>query len=254
MKEYIFSEKWQVHLPGNLRSTLKYAVDQWIACANAAYNDHGFFAVALSGGSTPKLIYQYLTAKENRDKIPWENTYLFWSDERSVPSTHVDSNYRMALVEGGFNCVPIKNENIFRMPAEKDIEQQAIQYEKTILDVLGKHPFDLIMLGIGDDGHTASLFPHTEALHISNRLVVANFVPQLNTWRMSFTFECINRAKKTFIYAFGEKKSAILEKVFNTPYNPDLYPIHRVGGSHNKASFIIDDEASKYILPFITHK
>lgn len=251
VKEYPFGEKWTVALPGSQNAALKFAVEQWITLANAAVDDHGFFAVALSGGSTPKLIYERLTAPENKNRIPWDKVYLFWSDERSVPVDDLNSNYRMAMVEGGFSKVAIPKDHIFRMIAEKDIEANAYLYEMTIKEVLKKQPFDLIMLGLGDNGHIASLFPHTEALHVPNRLVVANFVPELNTWRMSFTYDCINHAKHISLYVLGANKAEILETLFLSPYNPDELPCQRVGSREHKAFFIIDDEASSNILSHI---
>lgn len=244
MKEYVFGNKWVIAIPGNLKKALHYSVEKWIEVANNAVADHGFFSVALSGGTTPLPLYQELTSSHNKNKLPWDQIYLFWSDERSVHEAHKESNYRMAVIDGGFgNLVPSKN--IFRMVAEKDIEANALQYEEIIKTTLKNRPFDMTMLGLGDDGHTASLFPHTKALHVQKRLVVANFVPAQDTMRMTFTFDAINQSKNIFIHVFGASKASILEKVLATNYTPDEFPIQRVGTPQNKATFFLDEEAGK---------
>lgn len=243
MKEQSIGEKWLIKMPGSLKSSLTYAVERWIELAQKACDDHDFFAVALSGGSTPLAIYEKLTSDAYKGQIPWEKILLFWSDERSVPSHHKDSNYYLAMDAGGFGHMPIKKKNIFRMQAEKDIAKNALIYEGLIRDVLKKRPFDLIMLGMGEDGHTASLFPHSAALHTGNRLVIENHVALLDTWRMTMTFELINRSCHTDVYVFGARKSEIVKKVFSSHYFPDEFPVQRLGTHERPACFILDDEA-----------
>jgi 6-phosphogluconolactonase len=240
---HIVDARRKVVMPGDHEVTLAFAADHWIQIANESIQDHGFFAVALSGGSTPKKIFQRLATMA--DRLDWSKVYLFWSDERSVPPTHPDSNYRMAMEEGGLSKLPISQNQIFRMVAEEDIETNAKAYEDVILDKLGSHPFDMVMLGLGEDGHTASLFPHTDALKAKGRLVVPNFVPQKNSWRMTFTYECINRSLHICIYAIGPTKTEILEKVLLGPHNPLEYPSQVIGTQTNPALWIIDSEAGK---------
>lgn len=238
--EIKFDERRKLLIPGNAKQTIEYAANHWIQIANESINRFGNFAVALSGGSTPKLIFQELV--KNAAKVPWEKVLLFWSDERAVPPTDKESNYHMALVEAGMQTLPIPKENIFRMVAETDIEKNALAYENLIKEKV-KRPFDLIMLGIGEDGHTASLFPHTKGLDVVKRLVIANQVPQKNTWRMSFTFECINQATNIVLYAIGSSKASILQKVLTSAFNPDEYPSQRIGTVGHPALFILDEEA-----------
>ena len=156
-REFRFDERRHIALPGDHDATLAFAVANWLDIADASIADHDFFAVALSGGSTPKKIFQYLAQMPER--LDWSKVYLFWGDERSVPPNDPDSNYRMAIEESGLGKLPIPKNHIFRMKAEEDIEANARAYEQIIREKLGPHPFDLIMLGMGDDGHTASLFP-----------------------------------------------------------------------------------------------
>lgn len=227
----------QLVIPGDTEAALKFCTLHFLKTADEAIRTKGHFHVALSGGSTPKAIYERL-AKHPSD-IDWKKVHLFWSDERSVPPTHPESNYRMAmesLIE-----LPIPSSHIHRMVAEDNIVGNAHAYDALIQ----KHPLDLVMLGIGEDGHTASLFPHTNALHAHHELVVANHVPQKNTWRMTFTYPCINGASHIVVYALGEGKKEILAKVFLEP--PGTYPIQAVGTLNHKALWIADTAAASLV-------
>lgn len=247
LKSYDLDERRMLFLPGNHQATLKFTVELWVQTANDAIQRNGSFAVALSGGSTPKAIFKELVANHQKS-LDWSKVLLFWSDERSVPPDHPDSNYHMAMKEGGLERLGIPENQIFRMVAEKKIEENAVVYEKLIKEHVKDCRFDLIMLGMGDDGHTASLFPHTEALKIKGKLVAANHVPQKDTWRMTFTYECINQAHAICIYVLGANKSEILEKVLLSPLKRETYPSQGIGTEQNKAHWIIDEEASKNIL------
>ena len=172
------------------------AAAEFAVQASDAVQAAGGFTVALSGGSTPKRLYSLLATKGS---IPWEKIWFFWGDERHVPPDHPDSNYRTAY-EALLSRVPVRQENIFRIHGEeKDAEAAAHQYEQTLKDFFhlspGKFPrFDLILLGMGPDGHTVSLFPGTSALNENNRLVVANWVEKFQTHRITFTFPVLNTA------------------------------------------------------------
>lgn len=245
---FSFDERRFLAIPGNKEHALKFAVEHFLEVGNKAIDDHGFFAVALSGGSTPKTIYQSLSSIENKNRLPWEKVLLFWSDERAVPPTHPDSNFHMAMEEGGLKTLPILNENIFRMVAEHHYEENSLAYEKLIQEKLKNRPFDLIMLGLGDFGHTASLFPDTEAMKIKNRSVVLNYVHQKNSWRMTFTFELINQANHICFYVWGEDKATLVDYVFTSPYNSELIPAQGIGSKEHPALWILDTSASKNLL------
>ncbi len=234
-------------LPGNAEQTLDFAVKDWVDTAKAAIADHGFFAVALSGGSTPKKIFKELSSK-HQNTLDWSKVYLFWSDERAVLPSDKDSNFHMAMIEGGLTALPIDAKNIFRMVAEKDIEANASDYERIIKKTLGKRNFDLIMLGMGDDGHTASLFPGTRGVDVKDRLVTSNYITQKKTWRMSFTYKLINSASYICIYVLGANKADILARVLYSPLDPSTYPSQNVGSEEHKATWIIDEEAAQDIL------
>lgn len=242
MKEQIhsYNERWDAALPGNKEETLIFAVEHFIEKANEAITERGKFAVALSGGSTPKAIFQKLSTSPYAEKIDWEKVYLFWSDERAVPPTDSASNYKMAM-DAGFSSLPIPLSHIFRMKGEIDLDKSANEYEQQIRNICEDGVLDLILLGMGNDGHTASLFPQTEALLETDRLVVKNFIPQLKQSRLTLTYPAINRARSSVIYVLGEEKSDILEKVLNSP--PGSYPIQKVGTSKAKALWIADAQA-----------
>jgi 6-phosphogluconolactonase len=230
-------------VPGNNGETLVYCVEHFIAVAQEAIQDHGAFFVALSGGSTPKAIFQLLTSSAYQSRIAWNKVHLFWSDERAAPPDDPESNYHMAMM-AGLSGMPIPPHQVHRMQAETNIEEKALAYENKILEVLKGRPFDLIMLGMGEDGHTASLFPHTEGLSVENRLVIANYIPQKKTWRMTMTYPCINSAKNVAIYVLGASKKQTLADVLTSSYKPDVYPIQRIGTPIRPALWIADIDAA----------
>jgi 6-phosphogluconolactonase len=232
-------------IPGDAKETLQFCVDHFIESCQAAILQHGAFYVALSGGSTPQALFTLLTHAPYSSQINWQKVHLFWSDERSVPKDHIDSNFHMAM-KAGFAEVPIPPEQIHRMKAEADIEKEALSYEELLRLKLPGGRFDYLMLGMGEDGHTASLFPETKALSETTRWVIANYVPQKNTWRMTLSFSCINAANHIVLYVLGKSKQEKLLEIFSS--KSPLYPVEHVGTRANKALWITDTEAAK-LLP-----
>lgn len=223
-------------------TAVEFAVQHWIHSAQRAIQQRGRFAVALSGGSTPKAIYEALVQTAQLD---WTKVWLFWSDERAVPPDHPDSNYRMAM-EAGFKKLPIPKGQILRMEAEGDIEKKAKDYDEAIHRILGKHFFDLVMLGVGEDGHTASLFPNTQALSFTDRLAAANHVTEKKSWRMTLTFPCINQSSHIAFYALGASKALIVPKVLEAAI-VSPFPASRIGVPDHKALWVLDTESAKNI-------
>lgn len=217
---------------------LSFAAEHWINTARKAIQQRGQFFVALSGGSTPKAIYQRIIQVSDLD---WSKVFLFWNDERAVPPDHPESNYGNAMKY--FSQLPIPSHQIFRMKAENNLVANAQEYEEKIRHYTGKHLFDLVMLGIGEDGHTASLFPDTDALSVNDRLVVANHVPQKNTDRMTVTFPCINESAHIAIYALGKNKKEIIPKILKAPIVSE-YPASKVGTPQNPALLVLDEFSS----------
>lgn len=242
-----FDDRREIIVPGDQQMTLIFCVEHFISLATLAIRDHGAFFVALSGGSTPKAIFERLSSPPYDQMIDWSKVHLFWSDERACPPTDPESNYHMAM-QAGLAKLPIPPSQIHRMRAEEKIEDNALAYEKTITETLKGLPFDLVMLGMGEDGHTASLFPHTEGLKIDNRLVIGNFIPQKKTWRMTFTFSCINSANHIVIYVIGASKKYILAEVLLSPYQLENYPVQHIGTPKTRALWIADEAAAVELI------
>ena len=232
--------------PGNTPETITFCVEHFINCVKETLKTHQYFSVALSGGSTPKAIFTQLFSPPASKEINWKRILVLWVDERNVPPTHPDSNFRMAM-DAGMNTLPIPSSHIFRMKAEENIEKNAREYNVRLHEILGPFPCDLVMLGLGNDGHTASLFPRTKALKETDAWVVANEVPQKNTCRMTLTYPFINQAKNIVIYVLGKHKSTIIEKVFLKKQLSAL-PIDQIGTPQNKALWVVDSAAGEKLF------
>lgn len=243
----VFDKRRDIIIPGNAEQTVLFCAKQFLQIGREAIEKNGFFTAALSGGSTPNAIFKEISQPAYANALDWSKVLLFWSDERSVPPDHAESNYLHAMLSG-IKSLPLLPENIFRMPAEKDIEENALAYEQLIREKIPSLQFDLIMLGMGEDGHTASLFPRTHGLQAKNRLVIANYVPQKHTWRMSMTYECIHMAKIICIYVIGANKASTVANVLLGSYDPDNLPIQKIGTPSHKAFWILDTAASEQLL------
>lgn len=244
MQTFNISPTKKLIIPGGFDSTIAFAAKHFVECAKEAIQDHGAFFVALSGGTTPKAIYNYLAKYYTHESL-WKKTFLFWGDERAVAQTDNDSNYKMAM-DAGLSTLCIPSENIFRMKAEDDIENQAKKYDDLLRRILPHSHFDLLMLGMGEDGHTASLFPSTKALNEKNAFVVANHIPQKKTWRMTLTFPVINKAHHIVFYVTGASKKHKLQEVFNNRSFED--PCSKVGTEASPALWVVDQDAGELVV------
>lgn len=190
--------------------------DRLIAAGQNAMRRRGRFVVALSGGSTPRAVCPLLVVPPRVRQLDWSRVEFFFGDERAVPPDHPDSNYRLAR-EALLDYLPgLRTENVHRMPADTpDMDSAARAYEDELRSVIGSHDgrppvFDLIWLGMGADGHTASLFPGSAALGERRRWVVANWAPSIEAWRMTLTFGVLNAAREAmFVVTGGEKADAV---------------------------------------------
>jgi 6-phosphogluconolactonase len=191
------------------------AATEFATLASQSVREHGRFTVALSGGSTPRGLYSLLAQDR---ALPWEKICFFWGDERHVPPDHPDSNYRMTY-EALLSKVPVRPENIFRIPAEQeDAQAVAATYEQIIRDFFRLEPgqfprFDLILLGMGPDGHIASLFPGTAALKEASRFVVANWVDKFQAYRITLTLPVLNSAACVMFLVSGSDKADAVREV-----------------------------------------
>lgn len=223
------------------------SAEKIVSIADEAIQNNGHFNLVLSGGSTPKGVYSVLADAAFKKKIRWEKVHVFWGDERSVVSTHPDSNYRMAK-ETLLDASGIPRGNIHRMAGEEDPMLAAQQYEDDIKDFFKVDdgsfpPFDLILLGLGEDGHTASLFPDSEALTVRDRFVVDNYVKKLNTHRITFTFPLINRARNVLFLVSGSAKSKIVKQVLENTGPEKLFPSQMVQPTHGSLLWFLDKDA-----------
>ena len=226
------------------------AAEEFAELAAEAEARRGRFAVALAGGSTPRGLYRLLAEAPTRDRVAWDRIEWFWGDERAVPPDHPDSNYGMAAAAllGKFDLPP---ERVHRIRAEQtDGEAAARAYQEEIARAFGVDPegpppaFDLILLGLGADGHTASLFPHTPALRERRRWVVSHFVPALGAERITLTLPILNRAREVRFLVAGAEKAAPLRAVLEGPRDPEMLPAQSIHPEAGRLIWLADRAAA----------
>ena len=222
-------------------------------CAAAA-DERGRASIAISGGSTPKAAFGLLgdPARPWRTQMPWDKLDLWWVDERCVPPDDADSNYRMTR-EALLDKVPLKPEQIHRMEGELNPVEASEKYEMELRNSFSlknsdRPRFDLVQLGMGPDGHTASLFPHTAALHETSRLVTANHVSQKDAWRITLTWPVINNAAEVFFLIGGEDKAQILKEVLTGPHDTERLPSQLIAPAGSILTLLLD-KAAAALLP-----
>jgi 6-phosphogluconolactonase len=231
------------------------AAEHFLETAQAAVSANGVARIAISGGSTPKRTFELLAnpAEKFATAMPWAQIELYWVDERTVPPDDKDSNYRMTR-EALLDKVPLKPEHIFRIEGELEPEQAAARYESAIRNHLrlegAQGPrFDVFALGMGDDGHTASLFPHTEAINEMIRIAVANQVPQKDTWRVTLTWPVINEARDVFFLIAGKDKAQPLHDVLLGKYDPETLPSQLIRPQSGRLLMLLDRETAALLPP-----
>jgi len=208
--------------------------------------------VALSGGATPRALYSLLATAEFREKIPWPQIHLFWGDERCVPPNHRDSNYGLAY-ETLISRVPIPKENVYRMKGGEDPQIAAFDYEQALrqffgLSGRGLPRFDLIFLGLGEDGHTASLFPGSEVLQEKRRLVCAAYVKRFKSNRLTLTLPVLNNAANIFFLVAGERKASALREILYGKDARRLLPAQRVRPMKGRLVWFVDAAAGSLLV------
>lgn len=219
--------------------------DRFVAAARTTIDERGLFRVALSGGGTPKQVYPLLLERERRDAVDWSRVEFFWGDERTVPPDHPESNFGVAYGMLISQLPDVRSDRIHRMPAEApDLDAAALSYESELrlaFGARGTEPpaFDLIWLGMGPDGHTASLFPGSAALDEAERWVVGNWAPAQASWRMSLTFPVLNAGRDVIFVVTGADKADALRDIRSG--GSDL-PAARVDGP--QVEWIIDAAAA----------
>jgi 6-phosphogluconolactonase len=222
------------------------AAEEFVRAGREAIGGRGRFAVALSGGNTPKSLNSLLAS--SYPDFPWNRTFLFFGDERHVPPENAESNFRM-VNESLLSKISIPAENVFRVLAENlDAAKAAADYEERIRGFFelkpGEFPrFDLIFLGMGPDGHTASLFPGSDGLKDQSHLVIANWVEKFKTHRITFTFPVLNNAAEVIFLASGADKAEMLHDVLEVAHTPP-YPSQLIQPSAGKLLWIVDEPAA----------
>jgi len=229
------------------------AADEFLKAALQAVANKGVFTVSLSGGSTPKVLYAMLADDPAyRNKMPWDKMRVFFGDERHVPPDHNDSNFRMAT-ESLFSKGVLKPEQITRVKGEyPDPEKAALEYEQALRDYFhlpdGQYPsFDLLLLGMGEEGHTLSLFPGTKALRETRRIVVHSWVGKLYTERVTLTATAANHAAQVMFLITRADKAPALKAVLEGPYEPEQLPAQFIQPLSGKALWLIDRDAAKML-------
>lgn len=227
---------------------LKAVATKIVEIHDAAIKQSGKFSIALSGGNTPRKLYELLAQPPYAKKIQWKSVYVFWGDERYLPLNHHDNNSHMAS-QALLDHVPIPKENIFRVPVHFPARQAGVAYDELIRGFFhGQEPrFDLILLGLGDDGHTASLFPGTNILEEKNDLVQTVFIEKLEQFRVSFTVPLINLAKHIIFLVTGEDKCQIVGKIFHKKGRTLSYPAQYIHPTSGKLYWFLDKAAASQL-------
>jgi 6-phosphogluconolactonase len=221
--------------PGALASE---AAERVAAASRAAIAAKGVFSIALSGGSTPKAMFIIMAQEPYRSQVDWAKWDVYWGDERCVPPTHADSNYKMAY-EALLSKVPIPTASIHRMRAEIDPETAAKEYGLLLQEKFGEGSLDLVMLGMGPDGHTLSLFPGTTALAEKHHRCVSNWVEKFKTFRVTMTAPFVNKARQILVLLGGADKHDRVKEVLYGPYEPTRLPIQLIDPAANGGGELI---------------
>jgi 6-phosphogluconolactonase len=227
------------------------AAEIFIATATASAEVRGRFVCALAGGSTPEKLYTLLARPEYAERVPWDKTWICFGDERCVPKDHPDSNFRMTL-ESLLHKVPVVATQVLRIKSELDNPSRAaLFYEQKLRELFPGEPFprfDLVLLGIGLDGHTASLFPGTDALKEAERWVTANYVPQLSTWRITLTLPSINAARQILFLATGLNKAVAVAQAFGKDPHDEILPSERIIPTNGSREVLLDRPAATRLI------
>jgi 6-phosphogluconolactonase len=226
----------------------KAVANRFAARAIEAVSARGRFTASLGGGKTPVALYTLLAKAPFVSQIPWARVHLFWGDERCVPPDHPDSNYRM-IREFLLDHVPIPPANVLRMPGEMDPAEAAARYEERLREFFVTHGdgfpvLDFILLGLGEDGHTASLFPGTRSIREPARWVVGHYVDAQKGWRITLTPPVINAARMVAFIVAGAGKAAVMKEILEGPFRPDTLPAQIVRPAGGDLVWMLDREAA----------
>jgi 6-phosphogluconolactonase len=231
----------------------KRAAQEFVQAAASAVREKNSFSVALAGGSTPKALYSLLVNDPTlRSQIPWDKIHLFFGDERHVGPGHPDSNFRMAT-EAMISRLPLTKDQVVRVKGEyQDTEEAAREYEQALQSFFnlqsGQYPrFDLLLAGMGNEGHTLSLFPGTKALHAGGRIVVRNWIGKLYTERITLTAPAASNSAEIIFMVTGADKALALKAVLEGPIEPDQLPAQSLQPKNGKLLWLVDAAAGSML-------
>lgn len=233
----------------NLTELSERASELLIGVAREATNEHGAFTLALSGGSTPRALYELLATDAKSTRVPWEQTHIFWTDERCVPPTDAQSNYRMAN-EAMLEKLDLPSKQIHRMRGEDEPQKAAERYTVELEEHFGKGDprFSLVLLGMGDDGHTASLFPNSPALSDNSHTVAANYVTKFASHRLTLTFRALNAAATIVFLVSGKEKARAFSAVLGSEGSKDSFlPAQLVKPTTGELIWLVDEPAAHLV-------
>ncbi len=238
----------EITVVDNAAALAEAAAAQFVQAATLGLARQARWAAALSGGATPQAAYQRLAAPDLAGQVDWARVHLFWGDERCVPPDHPESDYGMARA-ALLDHIPIPAANIHRMRGELDPAEAAAAYQAELEGYFGdtRPCFDLFWLGLGEDGHTASLFPGTTALRETERWVVANWVEKLGAWRLTLTPPVINQAAQVTFLVSGSRKAQIFKEVLQGAYQPDVRPAQLVQPATGRLVWLVDRAAASQL-------
>ena len=241
------TDNTSLHIFDNVESLVSTMAEFFIEQSDEAIAQRGRFTVALSGGNSPRNLYALLASVKYRDRVAWEKILFFFSDERFVPADDPQSNYRMAK-ETLFDPLGIPQHHVFAVNTSISPSASAGAYEEAIRKQFdARCSFDLILLGLGDNAHTASLFPRADILDEKRSLVKAFFVNELNQFRITFTAPLINDARVIAFLTYGVSKADAVYHTLREPFNPEEYPAQLVRPQQGKVHWFLDKDAAKRV-------
>lgn len=241
-----------VKILADAKELAKAAAELFIQIVGSTVAQKGTCRVVLAGGSTPQALYSLLASEPYSEQVAWDRLHIFFGDERCMPPDYPDSNYRKAY-QSLIRNVPLLPENIHRIPAELEPERAAERYEEKLLAYFSSQidptereaaSFDLVLLGMGDDGHTASLFPGTPVIHEDTRWVAAQYVDKLGAWRITLTPAILNRSAHILFLVSGAGKSDTLQHVIYGSYQPERYPAQIIQPDSGSVIWLVDEAAA----------
>jgi 6-phosphogluconolactonase len=239
-----------LHIYPSVEEVLRGLADYFVAQAKGAIAAHGRFSVALSGGSSPKKLYELLASEAYRDQVEWPKVFFFFGDERDVLPTDPESNYLMAK-NALLDPLSIAPAQVFAVNTKQPAADAAKAYTATIEEFFGSEEarFDLVLLGLGDNSHTASLFPHTAVLHVATAGAQEVFVEEKQVYRITLTAPLINQAHAVAFLVYGADKAAAVQSVINGARDIEEYPAQLIAPTEGEAQWFLDEAAASNLTP-----